>query len=1334
MASSSDVFLSHGSPDKPWVRTLVAELEDRGLAVFLDEQDLQPGQNWVLGLSEALRNSRAFVLVLSRHTLERPWVEREWTSYLAEHGPRQIIVPVILEQANLPTFLTPIQAIYALDRDARRVAGQIAVALGRSGDDRHLVLAQELSFVIEPAGDELNVTGGDGTTRTISPPWTQANDFTVAWLGYQRLTQVSLETEAQRAELHSHARTLGRLLFAILFATDEERHRFDHATLAGAYRPLVTIRSDDDFLLSLPWELLWHADRFLVRDGVVDMVRSTADHVGVESLLPEPTAPFSLVTNVSAPQGSHLNYEVESYRITRALSAYCPQTPTELGTLADLVATVAREKPIGIHFSGHGTPGHLVFEDNFGQEDAVPIATLVQELTQRLPGGQLPTFFYLASCHGNTPASTETRALGSESAAAQLHRAGVTQVVGYYGPIADELSTRAEEAFYRAIASGETTSHAVRQALNAMLAPFDDPEAMHKPADTGRAASVVRDGTTGVLNHSHPYAWAQLVFYHRGPDHPLSLKLPERYVQTQEARLQRSYAGTDQRRILSTGFIGRRQELHHFRWAMRRGQRVFVFQGLGGLGKSTLAFKAFPILTRDGHDPLLTIWCQELEPADNLARELTNQLSEAAQGLFGEQWRDVVQTVDQMSEAAEPQRFGSFLQTILQSVPHLVLYLDNLESLLRGPDDEDPEAFGAWRSADLHAIWSILKQRSGDKLSVVASCRYRHASFEADTLHVPEMDNAAIFRMMGWFEGLRRLSLTNRAFLVRLLHGHPQAVEFLDDLIRDALIKWESRHGEWATPRTPEGIQDEWQHLIAPALPDVETQLRTNLLFDAIWHQVLDDRCRHMLFRMTLLRRPWDWDLMMQLGDSDDSEGQTEAVAEKLRATSLLGEVQERHEARWVRLFQNHPTTARFITERTDAVEAHALTQGTYLRVGTYLEKVVKTSHELRDHLDAGYYLFAAGEFDRAYEMLSAASHWLQGRGMVRNGLTILEPFEAVAKQLSPERKERLLGTLGLSYYRLGQVKLAIAHFEQSLAISREIGDLQDEGNALGNLGNAYRALGENRKAIGYFEQALVIHREIGDRQSEGAGLSNLGLVYHALGEVRESIAYSEQALVISREIGDRGGEGSALSNLGLAYYALGEVRESIAYNEQGLVISREIGDRHTESTILSNLGRAYAHLRENRKAITYNEQALVIHREIGDRRGEGNALSNLGFVYYTLGDVRKVITYNEQALVIRREIGDRRGEGSDLSNLGFAYFILGEVRESIAYFEQGLVISREIGDRQAEGTILGNLGSAYQTLGDMEKAKALWQEALTKCLPETPEYKQVERWLQAAK
>src|SRR5262249_39718724 len=156
--------------------------------------------------------------------------------------------------------------------------------------------------------------------------------------------------------------------------------------------------------------------------------------------------PFTLVVNVSAPvDGSALHYETESYRLTRALTEHCPMTPTELGTLDDLIETVQRHKPTGVHFSGHGGPGVLLFED----EDGAAARCRVKELADRLgrEGRERPPpFFYLACCHGNDVGED------AASAAALLHREGVTQVVGYSGPIVDELSTRAEETLYAALA------------------------------------------------------------------------------------------------------------------------------------------------------------------------------------------------------------------------------------------------------------------------------------------------------------------------------------------------------------------------------------------------------------------------------------------------------------------------------------------------------------------------------------------------------------------------------------------------------------------------------------------------------------------------------------------------------------------------------------------------------------------------------------------------------------------------------------------------------------------------------------------------------------------
>src|SRR5262249_40754725 len=154
----------------------------------------------------------------------------------------------------------------------------------------------------------------------------------------------------------------------------------------------------------------------------------------------------------------------------------------------------------------------------------------------------------------------------------------------------------------------------------------------------------------------------------------------------------------------------------------------------------------------------------------------------------------------------------------------------------------------------------------------------------------------------------------------------------------------------------------------------------------------------------------------------------------------------------------------------------------THRRVGEFLAAAAKDSPWIETVLEAGHHLFQAGQYDRACELLGSASEWLRNRGHVRQGLQILLPFldDAVQRSMARKLLGRFLGTIGLAYYFLAQVKTAIGFYEQRLAIAREIGDRRGEGATLGNLGLAHADLGQVEKAIGYYEQALAIAREIG--------------------------------------------------------------------------------------------------------------------------------------------------------------------------------------------------------------------------------------------------------------
>ncbi|HEY4564713.1 MAG TPA: CHAT domain-containing protein, partial [Thermoanaerobaculia bacterium] len=351
-----------------------------------------------------------------------------------------------------------------------------------------------------------------------------------------------------------------------------------------------------DRALALPWELLRLDGCFPIEEGTLDLAR--------ESLVPRtpgltaPNQPLSVVATVAAPiDAAALDLEDEMYRLWRALGQESEDRRllmTDLGTLEELAQEVERFHPPVIHFSGHGGPGVLFFENEEALADKVPVTRLVRRLRET---GPLPRLIFLSACHGAT-AGVETH----PSTAASLHRAGFSQVVAFFGPVGDQQATRAAAAFYGALAAGKKAREALRRT---------------------RRISTETHQEQGRFTHVYPLGWAQLAFYHRGEDAPTTLPsregvpavdLGEEKKRTFEPRLDR--AGGSQRvergirgiQRLRFGFVGRRKERAEALLRWHRGQRQLVVLGLGGLGKTALCTELAPLLARDlkpGGAPIL---------------------------------------------------------------------------------------------------------------------------------------------------------------------------------------------------------------------------------------------------------------------------------------------------------------------------------------------------------------------------------------------------------------------------------------------------------------------------------------------------------------------------------------------------------------------------------------------------------------------------------------------------------------------------------------------------------------------------------------------------------
>jgi hypothetical protein len=144
----------------------------------------------------------------------------------------------------------------------------------------------------------------------------------------------------------------------------------------------------------------------------------------------------------------------------------------------------------------------------------------------------------------------------------------------------------------------------------------------------------------------------------------------------------------------------------------------------------------------------------------------------------------------------------------------------------------------------------------------------------------------ALWRMLLWFPSLRRLSEQNRAWLIERLADHPRAVEYLDALVDESIRRWESENGPFVPGcLTPDNEQTA---IIGQVLPDLDAQLSENLLFDALWDRVLDDRSRELLVRAGVLRRPGNRALLAALA----GEGGDEAISRPVK-TGLITEIRE---------------------------------------------------------------------------------------------------------------------------------------------------------------------------------------------------------------------------------------------------------------------------------------------------------------------------------------------------------------------------------------------------------------------------------------------------------
>ena len=94
-------FVSYSRKQLYFAESLVLNLQNAGLEVWFDLQQLLPGIDWSTALEAGYKNCERLILIASRAAMQSPYVQREWETTL-EKGCEVIVVmvePVILPES-----------------------------------------------------------------------------------------------------------------------------------------------------------------------------------------------------------------------------------------------------------------------------------------------------------------------------------------------------------------------------------------------------------------------------------------------------------------------------------------------------------------------------------------------------------------------------------------------------------------------------------------------------------------------------------------------------------------------------------------------------------------------------------------------------------------------------------------------------------------------------------------------------------------------------------------------------------------------------------------------------------------------------------------------------------------------------------------------------------------------------------------------------------------------------------------------------------------------------------------------------------------------------------
>ncbi len=299
------------------------------------------------------------------------------------------------------------------------------------------------------------------------------------------------------------------------------------------------------------------------------------------------------------------------------------------------------------------------------------------------------------------------------------------------------------------------------------------------------------------------------------------------------------------------------------------------------------------------------------------------------------------------------------------------------------------------------------------------------------------------------------------------------------------------------------------------------------------------------------------------------------------------------------------------------------------------------------------------------------------------------------------ERQRPMLLLNGDAERRLGNYPEAANILYKALALSQKCGDYYIQESCLSQLGSVYFRQDNYFQALHHWQQALAIARQIKGFTSRNLG--NIGETYYRLGDLPAALQHYQQALALAESSKDEPSQANLLISIGDIYIEQRMLPQAAAHYEPALKLTEKLASSSLLITGLNSLAALYSQTGDYAKATVAIQQAVKLAQETASPVWIGRSLNNQGALHWRLGEFQAALRDYEHVLSIEESRNSPRNIWQAHAGLAITYEKLGQSEQARDHYRKAIEVMErvraQLGGEEEKAGFFQDKNEAYKQL-----------------------------------